>query len=115
MPSTNIQILVGNIGNDLNVKKASNGRTVAMFSLATDDGYYDKENNEWCENLNWHNIVVFREGLAQRLAEKVRKGDMVLVQGRLEFSDYVDREGITRRSSDTIAERVQLLRSRNRE
>ncbi len=115
MPSTNIQILLGNLGKDIELKKAPKGNMMASFTLATDDGYYDKESDEWKENINWHNVVVFREGLARRLPEKMNKGDMVLVQGHLELSDYTDKEGVTRRSATTIADRVQLLRSRSRE
>lgn len=61
MPSTNIQILLGNLGKDIELKQAPKGNMMASFTLATDDGHYDNENGEWKENVNCRSSAVAAE------------------------------------------------------
>lgn len=110
MSTFNQQILIGRLGRDVELRETHSGRKLAMFSVATDDGYVNQGEGEWVSNVNWHQIVVYREALASRLSERLRKGDMVFVQGRWEHSTFEDAKGDRRYSSAVVAQRVFLLR-----
>ena len=81
--SLNRVILVGRAGKDPEVTVMPNsGQQLAKFSLATNEGYFDKNNNAWKDlPTEWHNIVAWR-ALAQKVEKGVGKGDMVLVEGQ---------------------------------
>ena len=81
--SLNRVILVGRAGKDPEVTVMPNsGQQLAKFSLATNEGYFDKNSNAWKDlPTEWHNIVAWGP-LAQKVEKSVGKGDMVLVEGK---------------------------------
>lgn len=109
MSTFNQQILIGRLGKDVELKQTRGGKTLATFPVATDDGYMNQQTGEWSPNVNWHRVVVYRDQLAARLAERIHKGDLVFVLGRWEHSAFTDANGEVRYSAEVVAQRVFLL------
>jgi single-strand DNA-binding protein len=99
----NKAILVGNLGKDPEVKTLENGTKVATFSLATSESYKDK-NDAWQTLTEWHNIVAWRN-LADR-AEKLTKGTMVYIEGKITHRKYNDKDGVERMITDIVASTI---------
>jgi single stranded DNA-binding protein len=73
--------LLGRIGGEPEFRTTQGGKDLAIFSLATDTGWFDRDSGEWRKNLNWHRIVVYPPGLVERasyvagIAKKIAKGE----------------------------------------
>ena len=108
--SVNKVILIGNLGKDPEVRYLENGAVVANFSIATSETYMDKNTGQKVENTDWHDIVVWR-GLAEVVEKYVKKGHKVYVEGKLKKRSWQDKEGITRYSTEVIADEMTMLSS----
>ena len=104
--SVNKVILNGRIGQDAEVRTTQNGRA-ASFTLATDEGWKDRENGEWQERTEWHRVVTFQSGLVDVLEKQAKKGRLVSVIGKL-ASRKCRREG--EETDRTVTEIVVDLR-----
>ncbi len=114
MASLNRATLIGHIGQDPELKSTTNGTAVLNFNMATDDGYFDKNNN-WVERTEWHRIVVFGD-TAERLASRLYRGGFVYVEGRLQTRKWEDEKaGVTRSITEIIARAVKVLDKRSNE
>ncbi len=109
MASVNKVILVGNLGRDPEVRYMPNGEAVCNFSIATTENWKDK-NGQKQEKTEWHNIVMYRR-LAEIAGEYLKKGRSVYVEGRLQTRKW-EKEGVTRYSTEIIADQMQMLGSR---
>jgi single-strand DNA-binding protein len=67
-------ILIGNLGNDPEIRNTNDGKEIANFSLATSESWKDKVTGEKKEKTEWHRIVCFNEGLVKIIKEYVKKG-----------------------------------------
>lgn len=90
--SINRVILIGNIGQDPEIRSFQSGDRVASFSLATSESWKDKSTGERKERLEWHKIVVFNQGLIKLCESYLAKGSKVYVEGQLETRSY-DKDG----------------------
>lgn len=108
--SLNRVILVGRAGKDPEVTVMPNsGQQLAKFSLATNEGYYDKNNNAWKDlPTEWHNIIAWR-ALAQKVEKGVGKGDMVLVEGSIRTRKWKDKNGQDRSTTEITADNIIVL------
>ncbi len=108
--SLNRVILVGRAGKDPEVTVMPNsGQQLAKFSLATNEGYFDKNNNAWKDlPTEWHNIVAWR-ALAQKVEKGVGKGDMVLVEGSIRTRKWKDKSGQDRSTTEIQADNIVVL------
>ena len=108
--SLNRVILVGRAGKDPEVTVMPNsGQQLAKFSLATNEGYYDKNSNAWKDlPTEWHNIIAWR-ALAQKVEKGVGKGDMVLVEGSLRTRKWKDKNGQDRSTTEITADNIVVL------
>jgi single-strand DNA-binding protein len=108
--SLNRVILVGRAGKDPEVTVMPNsGQQLAKFSLATNEGYFDKNSNAWKDlPTEWHNIVAWR-GLAQKVEKGVGKGDMVLVEGSIRTRKWKDKNGQDRSITEIQADNITVL------
>ena len=88
--SKNLVVLIGNLGNDPDIKHTQNDQKVANVSLATNEGYYNKD-KEWKEATAWHRLVLWNNQ-AER-ASDWSKGDKVYVQGRIVYRKWEDKDG----------------------
>jgi single-strand DNA-binding protein len=104
-------ILIGNLGNDPEVRYTAGGSAVANVSLATTESWRDKESGEQQEKTEWHRIVFFGR-LAEIVAEYLKKGSQIYVEGRLQTRKWQDKEGNDRYTTEIVANEMQMLGSR---
>ena len=102
-------ILIGNLGKDPEIRTLESGDTRALFTLATNEVYKDK-NGEIQQNTEWHTVVLWRS-LAER-AKYLRKGMLVYVEGKLSHRKWTDKDGKDHYSTDIAAETVRILEKR---
>jgi len=104
-------ILVGNLGQDPEVKYMPSGQAVCNVSIATTDSWNDKASGEKQERTEWHRVVFFRR-LAEIAGEYLRKGSQVYVEGRLQTRKWQDQSGADRYTTEIIANEMQMLGGR---
>ena len=115
--SLNKVMLIGNVGADPEVRylegtSANSGSAkVASFRLATTERYKDR-NGEQRENTEWHNIVAWRNS-ADIVERYVKKGTSLYVEGRLRTREWTDQTGAKRRTTEIMADSLQLLGRRS--
>jgi single-strand DNA-binding protein len=107
--SVNKVILVGNLGRDAETKFTPSGASVTRFAVATTRSWKDQSTNEWKEETNWTNVVVWRQ---ENLANYLTKGKQVYVEGRLQTRSYDDKDGKKVYSTEVVADEVILLGGR---
>ncbi len=111
MAGVNKVILVGNLGKDPEVRYLDNGVAVANFSLATTENYKNKE-GERVSQTEWHNIVLWR-GLAEIAEKYLKKGSSVYIEGKIKTRRWEDKEGITKYSTEILADNMTMLGGRS--
>ena len=115
--SVNKVTLIGNLGNDPEVRTTAGGGKVATFSLAT-SRQWNSQTGEKQEKTEWHRCVAWngRQGSGMGLADIVekycRKGERVYVEGSIEYGQYKDKEGQTRYTTDIKVRELMLLGGR---
>ena len=103
-------ILVGNLGQDPEVKYTAGGAAVTTLSIATSDSWKDRDTGEDQERTEWHRVVLWRR-LAEIAGEYVKKGSKVYVEGQLQTRKW-EQEGQTRYTTEIIARDIQFLDSK---
>ena len=104
-------ILIGNLGDDPEVRYTSGGAAVANIRMATSESWKDKESGEKQERTEWHKVVFFGR-LAEIVAEYLKKGSQVYVEGSLRTNKWQDKSGNDRYTTEIIASEMQMLGSR---
>lgn len=107
-------ILVGNIGNEPEMRYMPNGNAVATISLATSDTWKDKNTGEQQERTEWHRVVFFGK-IAEIVGQYVHKGSKLYVEGRLQTRKWADQQGVDRYTTEIVVDMggtMQLLDSR---
>lgn len=104
-------ILVGNLGNDPDVRYTAGGAAVSNISIATSESWKDKESGEMQEKTEWHRVVFFGK-LAEIVAEYLKKGSQVYVEGRLQTRKWQDKEGNDKYTTEIVASEMQMLGGR---
>jgi single-strand DNA-binding protein len=102
--------LIGNLGNDPEIRRLDNGSMVGRFSLATNESYKDKDGN-FQTNTEWHNVIVWRD-LAERAEKFLKKGTMCYVEGKIKYRKYTGTDGVERNVTDIEALSFRLLERR---
>ena len=103
--SLNKVCLIGNLGKDPEVRSTQNGDKIVNFSVATSERWKDKSTGEQREKTEWHNVVVFNEGLAGVAERFLRKGSKVYVEGAMKTRKWTDRDGNERYSTEVVLQR----------
>lgn len=109
--SINKVILIGTLGRDPEMRFLPNGNAVASMSLATDEGYKDKNTGQQVDKTEWHRVEAFGR-LAEIMGEYLKKGSKVYIEGKLRTDEY-EKDGIKRYSTKIIANDLTMLDSRN--
>lgn len=104
-------ILVGNLGNDPDVKYTQGGTTIATISVATSEAWKDKQSGEQKELTEWHRVKFFGK-LAEIAGEYLKKGAQVYVEGSIRTEKYTDKQGVERYATDVIANEMQMIGGR---
>lgn len=111
MAGVNKVIIVGNLGNDPEVRYAQSGSAIANISVATSDSWKDKNTGEKQERTEWHRIVMFNR-LGEIAGEYLKKGSKVYIEGKLQTRKWQDQQGNDRYSTEIVADQMQMLDSR---
>ncbi|WP_406665818.1 single-stranded DNA-binding protein [Gallaecimonas sp. GXIMD1310] len=105
-------IIVGNLGQDPEVRYMPNGNAVANFTVATSETWKDKQTGEQKEQTEWHRIVMYRR-LAEIAGEYLRKGAKVYLEGRLQTRKWQGQDGQDRYTTEIVVNDMQMLDSRS--
>lgn len=100
--SVNKVILVGNVGNDPEIRSFNNGGKVANFSLATSESWRDKQSGEKKEKTEWHRVAVFNDGLVGVIERYVKKGSKLYIEGKLQTRKWTDNSGVEKYSTEVV-------------
>lgn len=107
MASVNKVILIGNVGQDPEVRFMPNGDAVANFSIATTDIWKGKDGKQ-NEHTEWHRIVCYRK-LAEIVQSYVKKGTSIYISGHIRSNKYTDKQGVDRVAFQINADELRLL------
>ena len=99
-------ILVGNLGNDPDVKYTQGGMAITTLSVATTSVRKDRDGNQQ-EKTEWHRVKLFGK-LGEIAGEYLKKGRSVYIEGRLEYGSY-EKDGIKHYTTDIVADEMQML------
>ncbi len=104
-------ILVGNLGNDPEVRYMPNGNAVANLSLATSESWKDQQ-GQVQERTEWHRLTMYRR-LAEIAGEYLKKGSQIYVEGKLQTRKWQDQQGQDKYTTEIIVDQMQMLGGRN--
>lgn len=109
----NKAMIIGNLGNDPEIRYTQDGIPVATFSVATTERWKDGEGNRQ-EHTDWHRVVAWR-GLAEVCGEHLSKGSKVFIEGKLRTRKWEDQNGNTRYTTEIIARDLEMLGGRQQD
>lgn len=104
-------IIIGNLGQDPEIKYMPNGNAVANVTVATSESWKDKNTGENVDKTEWHRVVFFRR-LAEIVGEYLKKGSKVYIEGKLQTRKWQDKNGKDNWTTEIIANEMQMLDSR---
>lgn len=106
-------MLIGNVGNDPEIRYYDADQAVAQFRLATSERSYTLQNGTRVpEHTDWHNIVLWK-GLAKIAERYIHKGDKLYIEGRIRYRVYDDQKGVRRYVTEIYGENMEILSSRS--
>ena len=108
MAGINKVILVGNLGQNPELRYTPNGVAVCSLRLATSESYTDRASGERITNTEWHNVVLWR-GLAETAGKYLKTGSQVYLEGKLKTRQWQDQQGQNRYTTEVVADVMQLL------
>jgi single-strand DNA-binding protein len=101
-------IILGSLGNDPECRYLPNGDAVTNFSVATSETWKDKSSGQDQERVEWHRCVAFKKA-GEILAEYLRKGSKIYIEGALRTRKWTDQAGNDRYSTEIIVDQFELL------
>lgn len=108
-------IIVGNLGQDPEVRYMPSGGAVANITVATSESWNDKSTGEKKEQTEWHRIVLFGK-LAEIAGEYLKKGSQVYIEGKLQTRKWTDKDGVERYTTEVVVSMggtMQMLGGKN--
>ena len=106
MAGVNKVILVGNLGDDPEVRSLNNGGEVVNMRVATSENWKDKDGNRQ-ERTEWHRVVIFNENLGRVAKSYLRKGSKVYLEGQIQTRKWTDQSGTDRYSTEVVLQRFR--------
>ena len=103
--------LIGNLGNDPEIKFLTNGDAVCNLSIATSESWKDKSTGQPQERTEWHRVVFFRKP-AEIIGEYTKKGSKLYIEGRLQTRKWQDKDGNDRYTTEIRGDQFQFLDSK---
>ena len=104
-------ILVGNLGQDPEIRYMQNGKAVANLSMATSETWKDQQGQQQ-EKTEWHRVIAF-DKLAEIIGEYVKKGSKIYCEGKLQTRKWTDQQGVERYSTEIVINEMQMLDSKH--
>ncbi len=115
--SVNKAVIIGHLGKDPEVRKLNNGDMVVSFTVATSESWRDKQTGDRKEKTEWHQVVVWNEGLAKLAEQCLKKGMKVYVEGALQTRKWQDQSGQDRYTTEIVLQKfrgeIQMLGSKD--
>ena len=106
-------MLIGNVGQDPEIRYVDQGVAVARIRLATTErGYTLQNGTQVPDHTDWHNVILWRK-LAEIVEKYVHKGDKLYIEGRIRYSTYDDKQGQRRSMTEIWADNMELLTPRS--
>lgn len=102
MSSLNKVMLIGNLGNDPDIRTMQNGSRVCNLSIATSETWKDKQTGERKSKSEWHKVSIFNDGLVGVCENYLRKGSKVFIEGQLETRKWQDQNGQDKYSTEIV-------------
>jgi len=99
--AVNVVILVGNVGNDPEIRPLKDGKKVATFRMAMTDSWRDKASGERKSRTEWVTVCVFNEHIIPVVEQYVKKGGQVYIQGSLQTRKY-EKDGVERYTTEVV-------------
>ncbi|HHL33865.1 MAG TPA: single-stranded DNA-binding protein [Desulfobulbaceae bacterium] len=103
----NKAMVIGNLGNDPELRYTANEIPVTTLSVATTERWKDSDGNKQ-ERTEWHRVVVWQR-LAEVCGEHLHKGDKVFIEGKLQTRKWEDQDGNTRYTTEIVARELEML------
>jgi single-strand DNA-binding protein len=100
-------IIVGNLGNDPEIRYMPNGNAVANLSIATSESWKDQQGAQQ-ERTEWHKVTMYRR-LAEIAGEYLKKGSQIFIEGKLQTRKWQDQQGNDRYTTEIIADNMQMI------
>lgn len=100
--SVNKAILLGNVGQDPDIRPTQAGNKIANLSIATSETWKDKATGERKERTDWHRIVIFNQNIVDIVEQYVSKGSKLYVEGSLQTRKYTTKDGADRTVTEVV-------------
>lgn len=104
----NQAVIVGRLGQDPEVRQMRSGENVVNATVATTSGYTDRTTGEKKESTEWHRVVAYGP-VAEAIGKLCRKGSLVLMEGSFHTREYVDKQGLTKKSTELKVRTSRVL------
>lgn len=105
-------MLIGNVGQEPEIRYVDQGKAVARISLATTErGYTLQNGTQVPDHTDWHRVILWYK-LAEIVEKYVHKGDKLYIEGRIRYSTYDDKQGQRRSMTEIWADNIELLSPR---
>ena len=115
--SLNKVMLIGNLGQDPDIRTMQNGGRVCNLSIATSESWKDRNTGERREKTEWHRVVIFNDGLVGVVENYLKKGSKVFIEGQLETRKWQDQNGQDKYTTEVVLKNysgsLTMLDSRN--
>ena len=103
----NKAVILGNVGNDPELRFMSNGKAVANFTVATSEQWKDQQGQKQ-ERTEWHRMVAY-DKLAEIIGQYVKKGSKLYLEGKLQTREWTDQQGQKKYTTEIIVSEMQML------
>ena len=107
-------MIIGNLGSDPEMRYTPSNRAVTQFNVAVNQSTKNQQTGEWIEETDWFRVSVWGDR-AERMAESLRKGNKVFVEGRFRTREFEGRDGQKRTSLEITADSIVNLEKRVRD
>lgn len=104
--------IIGNLGNDPEIRNMPNGSAIANITVATSESWKDKQTGQPVEKTEWHKIAFFGK-LAEIVGKYLKKGSKIYIEGSLKTRKWQDKSGQDRYTTEIVASEMQMLDSRS--
>ena len=108
MSGLNKALLIGNLGQDPELRHTQSGQAVLSLRLATNESYFDRNSNEKKERVEWHTVIIWGKR-GEGLNKVLSKGSQLAVEGRIQTRSWEDKQGGKRYTTEIVATNVVLL------
>ena len=107
MSGVNKVILIGHLGRDPDIRHTNDGTPICNLSVATSEGWTDKQSGERRERTEWHRVVIFNDKLGEIAQKYLRKGSKVYLEGQLATRKWTDQSGVEKYLTEVVLQRYR--------